>query len=321
MYITDFHVDAMLEIFAATFTEMGVHPDAATDTLAHVAKIRKDLTTGCTVRMEMARKSVEKGKDALFENLCGIEGMQKFIDRVYDLIAVDARMKKFFAGRNIYLTELIGGQKIYKGLGLVEVHKTLGVDDYLFDCFLMNCEKALAGLGIEDSTIDELLVVVEPVRAPVIGRERGISGVGAASKGKIVDGKTILDRIGGEMNLEAIVETAYNGFILDPRIKFFFGDKPAAKIAEIKRKMGAALMVTLGGNPTGYDVSKLRSFHYEMNITSYSFDALMENFRTVCELMEVERVVINDLTEALNKFRSDITAGCTVRLELAMKKT
>ena len=332
MNITDFHVDAMLEIFQLTFTEMGVHPDAATDTLAHVAKIRKDLTTGCTVRMEMARKSVEKGKDAVFKNLGGVEGIQKFLDRVYDLIAVDARMKKFFQGRNlvaikesqrIFITEMIGGPKVYKGRDLVEVHKTLGVDDYLFDCFLMNCEKALAGLGIEDQTIDEVLVVLEPVRAPVIGRQRGISGGNgvAASKGKIVNGKTILERIGGEMNLEAILETAYNGFVLDPRIKFFFGDKPSAKIAEIKRKMGAAVMTTIGGPATGYDVSKLRSFHYDMNITSYSFDAAIENFATACELMEVEKAVLVDFIECLNKFRTDVTAGCTVRLELAMKKT
>jgi len=332
MNITDFHVDAMLEIIQATFTEMGVHPDAATDTLAHVAKIRKDLTTGCTVRMEMARKSVEKGKDALFKNLGGLEGLQKFLDRVYDLIAVDARMKKFFQGRNlvaikdaqrVFITELIGGPKVYKGRDLVEVHKTLGVDDYLFDCFLMNCEKALAGLGIEDQTIDEVLVVLEPVRAPVIGRERGISGGSGlgASKGKIVNGKTILERMGGEMNLEAIIETAYNGFVMDPRIKFFFGDKPSAKIAEIKRKMGSAVMTTIGGPAGGYDVSKLRAFHYDMNVTSYSFDAAIENFTTACELMEVEKAVLVDFLDALNKFRTDVTAGCTVRLELAMKKT
>ena len=79
MNITDFHVDAMIELFTATFTEMGVHPDAASDALAHIGKIRKDLTTGCTVRMEMARKSVEKGKDALFKNLGGVEGMLKFL--------------------------------------------------------------------------------------------------------------------------------------------------------------------------------------------------------------------------------------------------
>ena len=328
MNITDFHVDAMIELFAATFQEMGVHPDASADALAHIGKIRKDLTTGCTVRMEMARKSVEKGKDALFKNLGGIEGMQKFLDRVYDLIAVDARLKKFFQGRNliaikdaqrIYITEMIGGPKIYKGRSLDEVHKGLGVDDYFFDCFLMDCEKALSGLGLEDQTIDEVLVVLEPVRASVIGRERGVSG-GGASKGKLVNGKTILERLGGEMNLEAIVETAYNGFVIDPRIKFFFADKPAAKIADLKQKFAAAIATTIGGPPL-YDVSKLKQLHYDMNVTSYSYDAAMENFITSCELMDVEKAVLSDFAEALQKFRSDITAGCTVRLELAMKKT
>lgn len=213
----------------------------------------------------------------------------------------------------------IGGPKIYKGRVLDEVHKGLGVDDYFFDCFLMDCEKALSGLGLEDQTIDEVLVVLEPIRAAVIGRERGVGG-GGASKGKIVNGKTILERLGGEMNLEAIVETAYNGFVIDPRIKYFFADKPAQKIADLKQKFAAAIASTIGGPPL-YDVSKLRQFHYDMNVTSYSYDAAMENFITSCELMEVEKAVLTDFADALQKFRSDVTAGCTVRLELAMKKT
>jgi len=226
MNVTDYHVDAVAELFQQAFTELGIHPDAVSDAITCIGKIRKDLTTGCTVRMEMARKNTEKGKDALFKRLGGTEGISTFMDRLYDLIVIDNRLKKFFSDKNIkavkegqriYITELLGGPKTYKGRSLEEVHKNMGVDDYFFDCFLMDVEKALSGLGLEDDSIDEVLVTLEPIRAVVLGRSRGVE-----SKHKIVSGKSVLERLGGEGNVEAAIELMYSGNLEDPRVRYFF---------------------------------------------------------------------------------------------------
>lgn len=46
---------------------------------------------------------------------------------------------------------------LWSGRELSEIHKGLGIDDYGFDCFTMNCEKALNAMGIEENMIDEVI--------------------------------------------------------------------------------------------------------------------------------------------------------------------
>jgi len=323
MNVTDYHFDAVLELFSAAFLELGVHPEANKDAIAACGKIRKDVTTGCTVRMELAKKNMEKGKDGLFKRMGGEEGISTFMDRIYDLIQVDNRIKSFFQGKNcqaikegqrVYLTELLGGPKIYKGKDLVDIHKTVGLSDYHFDCFLSNAEKALSGLGLEDETIDEVAVTLEPVRAALMNRAQGL-----AAYAKTVDGQTVLDRVGGEQNVEAIVETMYGGCLGDPRVRYYF-EVNKDKIVTIKQKM-VALMTGAFGGPVTYDDSKMRQIHYGMNVTDYHFDAVLENFWCASELMEVKNDVIQDAVDVLGRVRQDVTAGCTVRLEIARKKS
>eukprot|EP00451_Oxyrrhis_marina_P012213 CAMPEP_0204315914 /NCGR_PEP_ID=MMETSP0469-20131031/5104_1 /ASSEMBLY_ACC=CAM_ASM_000384 /TAXON_ID=2969 /ORGANISM="Oxyrrhis marina" /LENGTH=1158 /DNA_ID=CAMNT_0051296633 /DNA_START=50 /DNA_END=3526 /DNA_ORIENTATION=+ len=322
MNITDYHFDALLDVFQASLLELGVHPDATKDAIAACGKIRKDVTTGCTVRMELAAKNMEKGKDGLFKRMGGEEGIAQFMDRVYDLIQVDNRIKSWFSGKNyqaikegqrVYLTELLGGPKIYKGKDLVEIHKGMGLSDYEFDCFLANCEKAMSGLGVEDETIDEAIVSMEPVRAALMNRAQGL-----AAHAKMVDGQSIIERFGGEMNVESVVEMMYSGCLGDPRVRFYF-EVNKEKIQGIKLKM-TQLMVGAFGGATTYDDSKMRQIHYNMNITDYHFDAVLENFWCAAELMEISNAVISDAVEVLGKVRQMVTAGCTVRLEIARKK-
>lgn len=48
---------------------------------------------------------------------------------------------------------------------------------------------------------------MEPLRDEVLNRKRGMR-----AETKMVDGQSILERIGGEMNLEAVVETMYSTY-------------------------------------------------------------------------------------------------------------
>ncbi|KAF4650832.1 hypothetical protein FOL47_000835 [Perkinsus chesapeaki] len=323
MNITDFQFDVMAELFRHAFEDTGAHPNAVKDAMRALGRVRKSITTGCTVRMELARRSIEKGKDGLYKRLGEADGIRNLMDRVYELVVNDQRLKAFFADKDIekvknsqlvWIAAALGGPKTYSGRDLPEVHRDLGVDDYLFDSFIMNCEKALNGLGIEEDVMDEVLVSLEPARDGVLCRKAGLT---AASK--LVGGKTVLERLGGEMNLEAVIETMYSGCLLDPRVKYFFS-KDSSKMSHIKSKMVQLLTGMLGG-PQLYPVDKLRAVHYGLNITDYQFDAVLENFQVAAGMMEVEATVLEDMLEVLRFTRSPITCGCTVRLEIARKKT
>ncbi|KAF4736211.1 hypothetical protein FOZ63_032734, partial [Perkinsus olseni] len=179
----------------------------------------------------------------------------------------------------------------------------------------MNAEKALHGLGVDEDIIAEVLITLEFARPNVLNRKRD-----QLSQFKLVDGATIFERIGGDMNLEAVVETMYSGALLDPRIKFFF-DLPKDRVEQIKERMCTFLSMITGAPEVHFDVKALKEMHRGINITDYHFDALMENMKVACELMEIEKTAKVDFLECVSHVRGIITAGCTVRLELAKRRT
>jgi len=95
--ITDYHFDAALEMLQKALVELGCHPDAIVDGINAISKYRKDITTGCTVRMELARRNTEKGRDLLYKKINGDEGVIILMDKLYELLGVDTRIKKYFS--------------------------------------------------------------------------------------------------------------------------------------------------------------------------------------------------------------------------------
>ncbi|KAF4746984.1 hypothetical protein FOZ63_023983, partial [Perkinsus olseni] len=48
---------------------------------------------------------------------------------------------------------------------LATVHRDLGLNDYILDCFLMNFEKALNSVGVNEESVDEVMVTLEGFRS------------------------------------------------------------------------------------------------------------------------------------------------------------
>ena len=320
--ITDWHFEAILELFEKALFVQGVHEDAVRDAIIYLNRIRKDVTTGCTVRSAIATRKAALDKDGLYNRLGGESGLAIFIDRLFSLISADTRFKKSLqnrsidvwkSGMKIYLSELLGGPNMYKGRDLENIHKSMRIDDYNFDCLVSNVEKVMIGLDFPEFISDELLARIEPIREILLGRKRGL-----LSKSKLVDGETVLERLGGELNLEAIIETMFQGCAKDPRTRFFF-DIPENRLKDWKAKMQQVLVGLCGGAQT-YNIKILRENHYNMNIQDFHFDAVVENFQVAAEQMQVPNHVITDFTEILAKVRPELTAGCTVRLELGRIK-
>ena len=185
--VTDYHLDAFLEIIRGVLeVDLRCNPSAIQDLISALSKVRKDIVTGYTIRCEVARINTERGIEILFRKLGGLDGVVKFIDRLYDVIAVDNRIRRFFSGSNFesikrgqraFITGLVGGPILYQGRSLEDIHRSLGIDDYYFDCYLQDAEKALSWLGTEESVIDQVLVQLESVRAAVLGRGRGVAQI------------------------------------------------------------------------------------------------------------------------------------------------
>ncbi len=118
--ITDYHFDTGIDLFAQSASELGLNPEVVKDFISIINRIRRDITTGFTVRMEVARKSAEKAKDGLLKKLGGEAGIAAFNNRLFEIVAMDSRLRKPLHNRNIelfktgfktYFTELVGGPK------------------------------------------------------------------------------------------------------------------------------------------------------------------------------------------------------------------
>jgi truncated hemoglobin YjbI len=127
-----------------------------------------------------------------------------------------------------------------------------------------------------------------------------------------------MDRIGGDMAVESLVDASYDKACEDARLKFFF-DKPKQKIRQIKSRMYQYLSGTYGG-PVQYDASQLRGVHVNMNISDYQFDAFLEAFAICAKEMNIEGDNLEDCMTVMNRQRGDITSGATVRMELARRR-
>ncbi|EER18561.1 Myoglobin, putative [Perkinsus marinus ATCC 50983] len=188
MNITNYHFDAILEVLTNAAREMKIDVDTIDDMTQEfkssrrnsqvVNGIRSDVTIGCTVRMEAAKKKNETdGLDQLFMKLGGHEGISHFISHLYEFVERDNRINMFFEGSKLelikkaqaaYISMLLGGSSEYNGRSLEEIHQTLAMTDFHLDCFLQCVQKSLKDCGATDDTTDEVVVRLESVRAAIL---------------------------------------------------------------------------------------------------------------------------------------------------------
>jgi len=309
-----------MEIISEVLREAGRDEGIIAEVMINLQPARADVTTGFTVRMEVARKNVEKGKDVMFQRLGGSKGLDDLLEQLYKIGWADKRIAHLLMkdievikrGQGAYIGELLGGPKSYKGRELIETHQSLGINDYHFDCFMSNIARAMMGAGHPESLINEVLVSIEPSRASILGNHK------RQKQGLVRDGVSLIERFGGDPNVEAAVENLFDRCLEDPRVQFHF-ERAKNKQRQIRRQFSNYLIGCFGGMET-YDSTGLRKAHYNINITDYHFDVLTTLFLEACEYIRVDQAAAQDALLVLARARPDITTGCAVRLELAVKK-
>jgi len=351
--ITNYHFDAVLEIFdQIMLNDLKIHANATRDFISTIARVRADITTGYTIRSEIARINT-MNPELLFNRIGDLDGIIRFIDKLYEVVAKDARIRNFFVGASFekikhgqraYITQLLGGPKIYKGRSMEEIHLNLGITDYHFDCWLQDVDKALTLLNMDESVIDQVIVQFESVRPVVLvkpdvrvpeipGRLQAEKFDSVLSSGAVSSrsfrigleetgkpGPTLLSLLGGEQNVESLVEHVYNACFADPRLRFFFPTSKAR--AEVFKRGFTNACITVSGGPVMYDLTNLRHVHQKMNVTDFHFDTLMSVIESCATgVMGIKEDLIKELVTRLSLLRQDITAGCTVRYELAKQRT
>ncbi|KAF4681516.1 hypothetical protein FOZ60_011991 [Perkinsus olseni] len=201
---------------------------------------------------------------------------------------------------------------------LTAAHEGLGITDYHFDAFVADFLRALSASDVDETVVDELIVNLEPLRSEVLGRSDEVNVVVTKN------GQTLLERLGGDDQLETLADVMNEKVSEDSRLRFYF-EKSHFKRRNIRRKLYQFMSGAFGGPLQAvlwlrYDNTHLKPAHYDMNITDYHFDAFLSVWMAACKELDVDGEATEDSIEVLNGSRSAITGGCVVRMEMSRKK-
>lgn len=120
---------------------------------------------------------------SLFERIGGEAAVDAAVDKFYEKVLADDRIKHFFEGVDMqrlarhqkrFMTYAMGGAPDYPGQTLRAAHKGLvenmGLSDEHFDAVLEDLGAALQDLGVADDLVAEAAAIVESTRGDVLNR-------------------------------------------------------------------------------------------------------------------------------------------------------
>lgn len=121
---------------------------------------------------------------SLYDQLGGEAAIDAAVDKFYEKVLADERIKHFFEGVDMekqhrmqkgFLTFAFGGPNNYSGRGMAAAHKRLveekGLNDTHFDAVVEDLGATLQEMGVNDELIQQAASVAETVRDAVLGRE------------------------------------------------------------------------------------------------------------------------------------------------------
>ncbi|WKB52766.1 group I truncated hemoglobin [Eleftheria terrae] len=118
----------------------------------------------------------------LYERLGGPAAVDAAVDRFYDRVLADDRIRHFFDGidmarqrqhQKAFLTYAFGGAGSYSGGGMRASHAPLvarGLNDTHFDAVVEDLAATLREMGVAEDLVEEVALVTETVRDDILGR-------------------------------------------------------------------------------------------------------------------------------------------------------
>ena len=116
---------------------------------------------------------------SLYERIGGDAAVDAAVDRFYDKVLADDRIKAFFENLDMvaqarkqkaFLTMAFGGPHNYSGKDMRMGHAHLGLTDKHFDAVVENLAATLTELGVADTDIQGVADIAESVRDDVLNR-------------------------------------------------------------------------------------------------------------------------------------------------------
>ena len=120
--------------------------------------------------------------DNLYDTIGGSQRINSAVELFYAKVFADDSLRPFFEGvdvkglyarQSMFVSMLVGGQKVYTGKNLTLAHagsRLKGMTDVHFDAMLDHFRAALSEVQVAPNRVLEILTLLEGTRNAVLGR-------------------------------------------------------------------------------------------------------------------------------------------------------
>jgi hemoglobin len=119
---------------------------------------------------------------SLYEQLGGSPAIEAALDRFYEKVMADERMRPYFDGTNLahlkkrqaaFLAMAFGGPNHYQGRDLRTAHaaaRRQGLDEDVFELFMSRFRTTLEELGVAEEHVSDVMTIAYSGKEEVLGR-------------------------------------------------------------------------------------------------------------------------------------------------------
>ena len=113
----------------------------------------------------------------MFEKLGGDEGLRTLADKLMQKSCADKEFEPYFKNVDIemfkekfrlYVGYLTGGYKYWIGKSLTEAHRSMDINDQLFDQFVSLCVQSLKEMRVKHDCLKETVRALQSLRDQIV---------------------------------------------------------------------------------------------------------------------------------------------------------
>jgi truncated hemoglobin YjbI len=120
--------------------------------------------------------------DTLYDTIGGSRRINTAVELFYARVFADESLRPFFEGvdvkglsarQSMFVSMLVGGQKVYTGKNLTLAHagsRMKGMTDVHFDTMLIHFRAALTEIQVSPQRVAEIMTLLESTRDAVLSR-------------------------------------------------------------------------------------------------------------------------------------------------------
>jgi truncated hemoglobin YjbI len=301
MAITDAEFDLAAGHLREALKKNGVKDDDAKELLADVETTRKDIVEG---------KKEPPKPTTLWERMGGEPAVTKAVDDFADAAKADEKLDLSRGGKFLqdedavrrakkgfidWISSVTGGERKYTGKSMKELHKGMEITDEQFDLALKHFKAALAGNGVKEPEIKDVMKILEATRPAVV-------------EGKKEPPKPALwERIGGEKTVGKVVDDFVAAAAADKDADFLHKPEPPPREKVNTIKADLLLFLSAAAKAPGADKAKgLKEALGGAAYTDKQFDALVKDLKEALKKNGVEEADAKEITAAVEAARKDV---------------